>query len=251
MGYIIYAILSLKKGHKKLTQVLGTMMGIDDGGLYIIEFDQIAAVVSKTTKESLIVDKTNAVKYAGIIEKLAKDFTLIPMRYGSILESSDVTLNMLKKNNKEIEQNLQKVKNKSEFELKVFCNSEKLKSELRMKSVTTLQEQSKLVQGDKNSIYKDYIIQKLKEHKDEELILNQINNIIGDIEGHLRQFNALNKFKKMVTEMNIINAVFLLEKNKQDELFQLIKNLQYKYSDLKFILTGPWAPYNFAEIDIK
>ncbi|NQU88214.1 MAG: GvpL/GvpF family gas vesicle protein, partial [Mariniphaga sp.] len=197
----------------------------------------------------LIADKSSAIEYAGVIENLAQQFTLLPVRYGSVMESTDMIKKMLERNYIEIQQNLLKVENKVEFGLKVFCDPEKIKAGLKEK--TEVETKTELLQNSKNSVYRDYLNRKLKEHRFEELLLSHVDTIILDITTHLAQLNSIQKFKKMVSATNIIDAVFLLEKNKKEDCINVVNELQNKYPSLHLMLTGPWPPYNFVDITIK
>jgi len=248
---MIYSILAVKNNPEKLKTLLSGMKGIAGTDLYEVYFDQIYAVVSDINKTDLINDKSNAIQYAGVIEILAQQFTLLPMRFGSLMESTDLITKMLERNHHEFHQNLQKVENKYEFGLKVFCDSEKLKAELRARSEADNKTPAKAISEIKNSMYKNYMIKKLKEHRLEELLLTYVDSVIADITGYLTRLNAVNKFKKMATETTIIDAVFLLDKERKDALIHTFGDLQNQYTRLKFVLTGPWPPYNFVEITIK
>ena len=250
MEKIIYAILSVKNPEKLNTLLFG-MKGIAGADLCGVSFDEISAVVCDISRADLIVDRPNAIEYAGVIEKLAQQFTLLPMRYGSLMESIDSINKMLGRNYNEFQQNLQKVQNKCEFGLKIFCDSEKLKADLREKSEADTKTPAQLAPEIKNSVYRDYVNKKLKEHRLEELLLTYVDSVIAEITGCLARLNAVNKFKKMATATNIIDAVFLLEKDRKGELIQTVEDLQNKNKGLNFVLTGPWPPYNFVEITIK
>jgi hypothetical protein len=249
MHKIIYSLVLVKKNPKKLNRLLSGMHGISGADLSVIFFDEIAAVVSDIKNANIITDKTNAVEYAKVIENLSQQFTLLPVRYGSIMESVELIHNMLERNYLEFQQNLQKVENKVEFGLKVFCDSKKLKEELKAKTEVELITEP--AQGNKNSIYRNYLNKKLKEHQFEELLLEHVDTIIQDVTTHLTQLNPIHKFKKMESESNIIDAVFLLEKNKKENLINAVKDMQNKYTGLRLMLTGPWPPYNFVNITIK
>jgi len=251
MEKMIYSILAVKNNPEKLIRLLSGMKGIAGSNLYAISFGQISAAVSDINKVDLINDKSNAIKYAGIIENLSQQFTLLPMRFGSLMESTDLITKMLERNHHEFHQNLQKVENKYEFGLKVFCDSEKLKAELRARLETDSKTPAKAASEIKNSMYKNYINKKLKEHKLEELLLTFVDSVIADITGYLTQFNAVNKLKKMTTETTIIDAVFLLDKKLKESLINKVGDLQNQYPGLQFVLTGPWPPYNFVENTIK
>ena len=251
MQKIIYAVLLTQNSLELVNSFLMTIKGILNQDLYPITCNGIYAVVGKIKKDDLIADRSQIIEYANVIEKLAWEFTLLPMRYGSVMDSDDSIRNMLKRNKKEIVQNLKKVENKNEFGLKIFYDFDKLKSELSSEPEDVTEEKLKTATAKKNSVYKDYVNMKLKEHRDKELVLNFINKPISEIKEYLDKLNAIAKFKKMLDPTNIIDAVFLLDKSRKGELVELVKNLQNKYTSLNFVLTGPWPPYNFVSISIK
>ena len=251
MGKMIYAILSDKVNHGNLTALLSDIKGIAGAELVADSVNQISAIVSEIEKADLIANQTNAFAFARVIETLDRHYPVLPMRFGSIMESSGSVQKMLDKNYPEFRNNLQKVENKSEFGLKIFCDTEKLKVELRIKSEEMSETLQKPTSEGKDSVFKEYINQKLKAHRLEEMLMAYIDSIISEFSGFLVQLNAVKKIKKMTTTTTIIDAVFLLEKDKKAELVQAVENLQRKYSGLNFILTGPWPPYSFVDITLK
>ena len=251
MKKIIYSILYLKRNPEKLNSLLVGMKGISGSDLYAVSFGEITAVVGDAKRADLIADKSNAIEYAGVIETLAQQFTLLPVRFGSVMESAEAIIKMLEKNYNEIRHNLQKVENKYEFGLKVFCDSKKLKSELRTKSEADTQTPEKSATGIKNSVYKEYIDKKLKEHRLEELMIAYVDSVIAKITGDLDRLNTINKFKKMSSDTNIIDVVFLLDKERKEALIYVTEDFKNQYPGLNFVLTGPWPPYNFVKIAIK
>jgi len=247
MGIMIYSILSLKKNPRKLNTMLAGIKGISGVGLYAVSVDKITVVVCDINKAEIIADKSCAIEYAGVIETLAQQFTLLPVRYGSVMESADAIKKILERNYNEIQRNLQKVENKFEFGLKVFCDSEKLMAELEDANETVQKSGSEI----KNSVFRKYVNQKLIEHRREEMLLSYVDSIIVEFTRFLTHLNTINKIKKMASTKNIIDAVFLLKKNRKDEMVQAVKDFQSKYPRLNFILTGPWPPYNFVDFTIK
>lgn len=251
MGIMIYSILSVKKNPTKLNALLNGMKGISGVDLHEVAVDEITAIVSHTARANLIVDRSNAVEYAGVIETMAQQFTLLPMRFGSEMDSTDAVNKMLERNYQEIQHNLRQVENKYEFGLKVFCDSEKLRAELVAKSEFDARKSEKPDPEIKNSVFREYVNKKLKEHRLEELMLTYVDSVIAEITEHLTQLNALSKIKKMATTSNIIDAVFLLDKVSKNKLIQAIENLQNQHHGLNFVLTGPWPPYNFVNFTVK
>jgi hypothetical protein len=251
MGKLIYAIISNKLDAAKLNELLSAIKGITGADLFAVSVNEISAVVSETERADMSTDKANAIAFAGVIENLVQQFTLLPMRFGSIMDSTEIISNMLEKNYSGFQKNLQKVENKSEFGLKIFCDTGKLKAELNLKSEETSETSQKPVTENKNSVFKEYINQKLKAHRLEETLMGYIDSVIAEFNGFLIELNAEKKIKKMTTATTIIDAVFLIEKDKKAELVRAVEDMQGKYSELNFILTGPWPPYSFVDVTLK
>ena len=246
---MIYALLSVKENSDKLKVFLDGIKGIAGVNLIAISTKNISAIAGEIVDKNLKTDKDSAIEYANVIEKLSQFYTLLPMRFGSLLDSAEDIINMLDRNYNEIEKNLNEIENKFEFGLKIFCDSDKLREELKLKLVDKipLNTDSDL----KYSQYRNYINKKLEEHRLEESLMAYIDSVIAEITKLLGKMKAIYKFKKMTTEITIIDAVFLLEKDRKDTLIKGVEKLQNQYKALNFVLTGPWPPYNFVEITMK
>ena len=247
---MIYALVSVRGERGELDVLLNGIKGISGGHLYAVSANEVAAVVSDIEQSRFQADRAGAIEYAGVIEALSRQFTLLPMRFGSAMESTEAIHQMLERNYPGIDQNLRQVENKFEFGLKVFCDSEKLRTDLMAQSRADNPETTLPTSETPNSVYKDWVNKKLKEHRLEELLLKHVDSVISILTEQLTQMNAQCKFKKMSSESMIIDAVFLLGKSLKDQLILKIEELQNRYPGLNFILTGPWPPYNFVEITI-
>ena len=251
MGTLIYSILLVKVSKEKIDTLLSEMKGLEGENIYGICIDEIIAVVSEINNENISKDKFTAIEYAGIIEILSQQFTLLPMRYGSVMESSDSIIKMLRRNYPEILQNLLIVENKFEYGLKILCDSDKLKSDLRDKSQTQTQLSDNQNPDRQNSVYRDWVNKKLIEHRLEELVLTYVDSIISQITETLDGLNTIHKFKKMASESIMVDSVFLLGKEFKNDLITKIESFQNLYPELNFVLTGPWPPYSFVNFTVK
>ena len=63
---------------------------------------------------------------------------------------------------------------------------------------------------------------------------------------------ALNmQLKKIFSPLMIFNAVFLIERDKEGEFDRKVDELDQRYGKgIKFIYTGPLAPYSFVDFRI-
>lgn len=213
MELLIYAILSVQNDSEELDSMLTGIKGISGAGLYPVSFQTVMAIVSDINRTELIANSSNAIAYAGVIETLAQYFTLLPMRFGSMMESTGDILRMLERNHPEIEKNLLNLQNKVEFGLKVFCDSEKLKEELIGKSEAKTARLIPQTPDPQISVFREYVNKKL-----EEMLLSHVDSVITRITAHLDHLNAVSKFRIMGSETMIIDAVILLGKSLKDPL---------------------------------
>ncbi|MEI7423539.1 MAG: GvpL/GvpF family gas vesicle protein [Prolixibacteraceae bacterium] len=251
MGKLIYAILTEKHSNQNLSSLLTGMRGLKGQELLAVSCEEIIAIISNVDKVSTIPERSGAIEYAGIIEHLSQYYTLLPMRYGSIMETPDDIKNMLGRNYEEIHQNLMYVQNKFEFGLKILCDFTKLKTEIQDKSPIHNLLPETQNSAHQTSIYRNWVNKKLHEHRLEELVVTYVDSIINKITTTLNELNSIQKFKKMVTESILVDSVFLLDKELKNDLLAKISALQNQFPELNFVLTGPWPPYSFVKFQVK
>lgn len=251
MGKMIYSIVSSKNSTEKLLALLAETKGMGGAGLFALSFDDIAAIAGDIDSAHPIAGKASALEYAAVIETLFHQFTLLPMRFGSVMKSNEAVVHMLENNHPDIKQNLIQVENKYEFGLKLFCDPKKINEELRIQSETSSKAQQAPVAEIINSTSMEWVNKKLKEHRLEELLVRYVDSVIADISGQLDRLNAICKIKKLVSPATVMDGVFLLDKALKEELVRTTGRLQEKYPALNFVLTGPWPPYNFVTFTVK
>ena len=251
MEKILYAILSVKENSEDLSDLLEGIKGISGAGLYCVSVRETSAVVGDIDRNDFKPDRTATIEFAEVIEALSHHFTLLPVRFGAILPSTEAVKTALSTNYAGIRQNLQSVRNKVEFGLKVFCDTEKLKAELKTKMETDNTSGAVQSAPTVKSVSRSWMDTKLAEYRLEVSLQNYVDAIISDILGSLSRLKTKNKIEKLTSTSNIIDGVFLLEKDKKETFVIIVDELQSRYSALHLMLTGPWPPYNFVDITVK
>ena len=251
MQQMIYAIVSPKDSQPTLKALLAKMKGIAGNELQTISLGGFTAIISNIIKADLVASRSDALQYAGVIEAMAEHYPILPVRFGSVMDSMEAIRSLLERNTIEIQQNLLKVENKNEFGLKIFCDPDTLKAQLKQRSESLAGTPVISSIERKKSIYIDYVNQKLSEHRVEEMLMAYIDSVITEMSGFLTRLEAITKFTKMVTPTTIVDALFLIEKRKKDELISAVEEVQKKHPSLRFVMTGPWPPYNFVDFKVK
>ena len=247
MDKIIYAIMGNNCSKEELTDLVKGIWGISGSSLYALSFKEISVAVSDFSASKFVVDKEMAIDFARVIEQLSQNLTLLPVRFGTFLKSDEDILKLLADHYDPFYNNLLEVWDKDEFGLKVIWDYEKGSKKIREEA------ENEEVKADtyfsKSTVHTNYLLEKIKKHKLEDALLRHVEKLIGEISGYLAQINPACKFKKMVSNSLILDGVFLVEKDKKDEFVHAIESLKQQHDDLHFLLTGPWPPYSFVEID--
>ena len=251
MSKLIYAILLVKHNDSKLFDTVSSLKGYADSTLHIIQLNKLAAIVCNITADVLTKDLPNVLAYASIIESLLINYTLLPMRFGSIIESNNQVFTMLIKNASNFENKLLRLENKSEFGIKINFESDRLKTAMELKaSLQGIELESHTIKA-ASSIFRQYVEKKLVIHRVEEQYSTFKEQILVKIGEHLVQLNASFLFDKHGASSKLIDTYVLMEIDKKEALINLVNLLQLEFTSINFTLTGPWPPYNFVDNTLK
>src|SRR5262245_61211102 len=97
-------------------------IGIGGGGkrVYTVKHRDLAAVVSDTPIRIYDPTRENVLAHEFVNETVMREFTVIPMSFGTIFRTGDDIVELLKSTYRALEDVLQKMKDKIEFGLKVL-----------------------------------------------------------------------------------------------------------------------------------
>jgi hypothetical protein len=74
---------------------------------------------------------------------------------------------------------------------------------------------------------------------------------VSDIFAQLRDVSVAARANKPIGEKMIMNAAFLVSRDKETAFDAKVKEVGALYEKLNFRYTGPWPPYNFVNIRLK
>jgi len=191
-------------------------------------------------------------RHEKVVEKVMKESTIIPFKFGTIFQTEENVLKLLNEKNKEFKSVMADLEGKEEWGLKIYCESDKLKGTIK-------EEEDELRQIEKDIISagagRAYFLKKKKDEFINDIVSRRISGYTRDSFERFKKITLKAKVNKVlpkeVTEREeemVLNAAFLVRKKRIESLNNAVKNLREKYADkgLGFDLTGPWPPYNFC-----
>ncbi len=249
MSVIVYAILDSNQVNNSSSPGIGSFSSGTGVELEFVSANTLTAIVSSQPDNTLSTSRQEVLAYAEIVDDISKKYSILPMRYGSVVPScTDVTA-LLEKNSELFIKALNRVMNKEEYSLRLFFSHQYQRTPVHEQSPDiTCSSPDILLGGTEN---KNYLLKKYHQHRAEEKHVQYIENIQSAVARDLKKITDIVDFKKRSTSGCIIDAVLLIDRVAKNELLAFVADMQSIYPEHNVILTGPWPPYNFAQIKLE
>ena len=217
--------------------------------LYSVHHGDVAAVVSKTPVFIFDPTRENALAHEHVIETVMKTNTIIPMSFGTVFRTDDDIREVLKSIYPSLKDVLKQMANKLEFGLKVTWDRDRIVEELKRENEEIHRFQHELTRKHLQSTY--FARMQLGRMIDKALS-ERAAEVVREIYDGLRTVCVASRDNKVIGDKMIMNAAFLIQKDKESEFDAAVNAVAQKFGDrLNFKYTGPWPPYNFVNIRLK
>ena len=224
---------------------------------YTVPFQDIACVVSDYPESSFDYGTREEVakkliSHQTVIEKVMREYTIIPIRFGTLLENSNEVKKVLEKGYFEFKNRLKELDKKIELDVvalwkdlnsaikKIGDEDEEIrnfKEEIAKKPPQeTFQDRVKI-----GSMIKDAIDKKKDKLQSEMLEFLKDKVKVDEAKKH-----------ELMDDRMILNCAFLLDKDKESEFDQALNELNERCNEtVNFRCVGPLPPYSFATYEVK
>ena len=244
-GKYVYGIVEAKE-----STTFGKI-GIGGQGdmVYTVNYQDIAAVVSKTSVYIFDPTRENALAHEHVIETVMKNYTIIPMSFGTVFRTDDDIREVLKSIYASLKDVLKQMSGKLEFGLKVNWDRDRIIEELKREHEEIHRFHQELTRKHLQSTY--FARMQLGRMIDKALA-ELAANYVREIYDGLRSVCVASRDNKPIGDKMIMNAAFLIQKEREAEFDAAVNRVAQKFGErLNFKYTGPWPPYNFVNIRLK
>lgn len=229
-------------------------IGIEGSKVYAIPYNDLAAVVHSC--EARPYDTKNDEKarewilaHNYVIDMATKQFgTVLPFSFDCLIRGDHENIkNWLAENYEELKRELERVKNKAEYFVQVFCDQDKLIGKLAGSDIE--EKKGKMSKGTA------YLLQRKLELKMQEAIAGEISMLAHDFGSKIREHveeSRVEKKNSQVPEkykgMRLIVALSCLaHEDKVEKLGEVLDEIN-KREGFAVRFSGPWAPFSFVEL---
>jgi len=217
--------------------------------LHTITYEDIAAVVSSSPIIAYSISRENMLAHEKAIEEVMKEYTVLPVRFCTIAKDEKKVESILEKEYDKFKELLTNVEDKKELGLKAVFNADAVYNDIveKHKDIKALKELIKSLPPDKTYFQRVEIGRMVEDalEKEKEFYKEDILNCLSPLAVEIKVNNNYG-------ERMIINAAFLVEKDREPEFDQKVQELDAKYSDkIKFKYVGTLPPFNFVNLVIE
>ncbi len=212
-----------------------------------VSFREIAAVISDTPEEVLDATRENVLAHERVNETVMKSFTVIPMSFGTVFKTRDDIVELLRGAYDAFRDVLDKMQDKVEFGLKVLWDRDVMVRDIENDDddIRRLKNEISAVPGS------TYFARMQYGRQIEAALQARSEQYVADIFAQLRDVSVAARANKPIGEKMIMNAAFLVSRDKETAFDAKVKEVGALYEKLNFRYTGPWPPYNFVNIRLK
>ncbi|HZU82864.1 MAG TPA: GvpL/GvpF family gas vesicle protein [Polyangiaceae bacterium] len=222
-------------------------IGGEAADVHTINYKNIAAVVSDTPIEVHEPTRENVLAHERVNETVMHNHTVIPMSFGTVFKTREDIVELLRSAYDAFNEVLVKMQDKLEFGLKVLWDGDVMLREIeaededvrRLKNEISTQKGSTYFARMQYGRLVDAALQARSER------------YVADIFEQLRDVSVASRANKPIGDKMIMNAAFLVSRDKESAFDAKVKAIGAKYDKLTFKYTGPWPPYNFVNIRLK
>jgi hypothetical protein len=242
-GKYVYCIIQTGDSHN-----FGPIgIGNEPADVHTVNYRDIAAVVSDTPLEVYDPTRDNVLAHERVNEAVMRRFTVIPMSFSTVFKTGEDIVELLRTAYDAFRDVLVKMRDKLEFGLKVLWEPELVIQEIEKEeeSLRLLRHEISTQKGSTYFARMQYgrLVDSLLQERSEKLVA-EIFSALGAV-------SVASRANKPIGDKMILNAAFLVSRDREPEFDTRVKEIGAKYENLKFKYTGPWPPYNFVNIRLK
>lgn len=217
--------------------------------LFTIHYKDAAIVAAEVPMKIYHPNKDNLMMHQSVISLIMKkNSTVIPISFGNVFHSKEDVKVLLENLYPQFEKLFPEIKGKIELGLKVVGKKEWLAS--RIGENAKAGEMAKAVQGKSEaaSYYERIQLGGVAQ----QLVTSLQKEIQEELFTPLKEEAHASKINDPLGEKMLLNAAFLIDRDKEEEFDRKVNELHDKWEDkVEFSYSGPWPAYNFINIRLK
>lgn len=213
-----------------------------------IRYEAVAALVSEVAGDSLAAPREVRAHWR-VLEDAAADTTVLPVRFGTVMESDDaVREHLLAPNAPQLSEVLERLAGTAQLNIKGFYDDERLLREIVASNAVVAQLAERVKELPEAATYYDRIrlgeavaaeVERARE-LDTDLFLRRLDGLAMDA-----------TVAPPTAADAAVNIAFLVRRSEVDRFSAAVAELEEEFEDrMRLRYVGPLPPYSFADVEL-
>ena len=214
-----------------------------------IAYRDISAVVSNSPITRYVVSKENLMAHERVIERVMKEFTVLPVRFCTVATNAEEIRRFLEFRYLELKHLLWDLDGKVELGVKALWR----KMEIIFQEIVDENEEIKRLKAEAAGKPPRHA------HAQQIAIGEMVQAALGvkkereaeDLLAGLKRASVEYRLNRTVEDKMLFNAAFLVDRGREKEFDELVERLDVRHRErIKLAYVGPVAAYNFVNITL-
>lgn len=230
MRYLLYCIFPSRRDQDRKN-----LLGVGRQPVLLISKNGLTAAVSRIAPSDLVADVQRLLAYERVIESFHRDRTIIPMRYGCLLEEESQVLRLLEERSGQCHALLEEIEGCVEMGIRALISDST--SPIPQPLVRTPQSATS---------GRAYLAERKAHYEQEEMYVQKVGWVAQWCRASLAGL-----FVKCKTEYSpirnplLLSLYFLVARGSVECFRKGFQHISIK-APARLLLSGPWPPYNFV-----
>jgi Gas vesicle synthesis protein GvpL/GvpF len=203
-----------------------------------ITSNRLAAFVSNVSADPVAVTKQNALDHQKVVAAMLEQTSPLPFRFG-IVVTEEQLMNYLVSREEALLEKLKAVHGCVEMSVKVIWQKPGTRQSEQTERETS--------EGPGSA----FLRMKRSEIIGSQHLIDQANKIAAWLQNQLDPVIREARFTVRPAERLVVAADCLVERNRMNSYRTVVDQARSEQGDLRFLMSGPWAPYSFANINLE
>jgi hypothetical protein len=212
--------------------------GLHGAPVRLLKIEELAVLISDLDADAVPVTKENALDHAAVVRSVFHRTTPLPFRFGTLVSEQQLR-SYIAARKPALDAKLAHVRDSVEMSVKIICDpspeaevTERDSDKPEGMGAKFLAEKRREILGNE---YRATEAQKLSTWLHE-----TVSGLTRDEQVTLRS-----------TERVFLAAAHLVKRSKIEQYRKKLTDSRVKRPELRFLLSGPWPPYSFANIELE
>lgn len=217
-----------------------TPPGISGAPVRLLKIDEVAVLISETEIEAVPVTRENALAHAAVVRSILDQTTPLPFRFGTLVNEEQLKSYVLARK-PALEKKLAHVRGCVEMSVKIIWEA----------PTGTRTESTRADHVQPQGAGAMFLAEKRREILGDEQRTKQAAEISGWLREGVSGLTRDEQVTVRPSERLLLSAAHLVERVHVQRYRARISEARKNRAELHFLMSGPWPPYSFANIELE